>query len=62
MTLREVDGYKLEKVKRNFEGSYAFVKDGKKSECQFNTGTVKKVLMKMSDKEFIEFAKTRTQW
>lgn len=58
MILREAQGYKLEKVKRNFEGSYAITKDGKKSKCQYNTGTVKKVLMKMTDDEFVQFAKT----
>ncbi len=57
--LRNTNGYILKKVKRNFEGSYAIIKDGEQSKTQFNTSTVKKALLKMSDDDFEKFAKER---
>lgn len=58
MILRDVQGYRVEKVKRNVEGSYAITYNGKKSLTQYNAGTLKKALLKMSDEEFVEYAKT----
>lgn len=53
--LRNVQGYKLIKVKRNFAGSYAIEYCGVVSR-QFNSGTMKYFINK-SDSEFIELSK-----
>lgn len=55
--LRDEQGYKIEKVKRDVSGSYAITYFGKKSNCQYNAETVK-YFLKMSASEFIEYAKT----
>lgn len=55
--IRDEQGYKIEKVKRDVSGSYAITYLGKKSQWQYNAGTVKH-LMKMSASEFIKYAKT----
>lgn len=56
--LRNEEGYKIEKVKRDFSGSYAITYNGQKSEIQYNGETVKKVFLKMSKREFVDYAKS----
>lgn len=55
--LRKTNSYTIRKVKRNFEGSYDIFKDERKSEIQYNMGTVR-YLLKMSDAEFLKYAET----
>lgn len=56
--LRNTQGYTIEKVKRDALGSYAIIFGGKKSDHNYNAGTVKHFL-KMTDQEFLDYAKTQ---